>query len=114
VDWSDPESVIDYQLCYARVLAGDRRPFDEQTCRELAIRDVARARNVAALQHHVPIPDHRRSYEVLSSTTAPTLVIHGTADLMFPPRHGEALAAEISGAPLPLLEGAGHGVDQAD
>jgi pimeloyl-ACP methyl ester carboxylesterase len=114
VDWSDPESVIEYQLGYSRVLAGDRRPFDEHACRELVRRDVARTRNVAALQNHGAIPDHRRSYEALSSITAPTLVIHGTADPMFSPRHGEALAAEIPGARLLLLEGAGHGVDQAD
>jgi len=114
VDWSDPESVIEYQVGYSRVLAGNRRPFDEHACRELVRRDVARARNVAALQNHDAIPDHRRSYEALSSITTPTLVIHGTADPMFPPRHGEALAAEISGARLLLLEGAGHGVDRAD
>jgi pimeloyl-ACP methyl ester carboxylesterase len=114
VDWSDPESVIEYQVGYSRVLAGNRRPFDEHARRELVRRDVARARNVAALQNHDAIPDHRRSYEALSSITTPTLVIHGTADPMFPPRHGEALAAEISGARLLLLEGAGHGVDRAD
>ena len=50
----------------------------------------------------------------LSSITAPTLVIHGTADPMFPVAHGEALAREIPGARLLRLEGAGHGVDRAD
>ena len=52
--------------------------------------------------------------EPLSSITVPTLVIHGTADPMFPLAHGEALAEEIPGATLLLLEGAGHGVDRAD
>ena len=114
VDWSDPESVIEYQVDYSRMLAGDQRPFDEHSCRELVRRDVERASNIAALQNHDAIPDIERSYEALSSITAPTLVIHGTADPMFPPRHGEALVAEIPGARLLLLEGAGHGVDQAD
>ena len=45
---------------------------------------------------------------------APTLVIHGTADPMFPPEHGYALAAEIPGARRLLLEGAGHGVERHD
>jgi pimeloyl-ACP methyl ester carboxylesterase len=44
----------------------------------------------------------------------PTLVIHGTADPMFPIGHGEALAREIPGAKLLTLEGAGHGVERAD
>jgi pimeloyl-ACP methyl ester carboxylesterase len=113
-DWSDTESVIEYQVGYSRVLAGDRRPFDEHAYRQLIIRDVARARNVAALQNHDAIAEHRRSYEHLSSIAVPTLVIHGTADPMFPLRHGEALAAEIPGARLLVLDGAGHGVDRAD
>jgi len=33
---------------------------------------------------------------------------------MFPPEHGEALAAEIPGASLLLLPAAGHGVERAD
>ena len=48
------------------------------------------------------------------SGVAPTLVIHGTADPMFPLAHGQALASEIPGARLLRLEGAGHGVERAD
>jgi pimeloyl-ACP methyl ester carboxylesterase len=33
---------------------------------------------------------------------------------MFPLEHGEALAEEIPGARLVVLEGAGHGIYQAD
>ena len=44
----------------------------------------------------------------------PALVIHGTADPMFPIAHGQALAEQIPGAKLLPLEGAGHGVDRAD
>jgi pimeloyl-ACP methyl ester carboxylesterase len=35
----------------------------------------------------------------VSSITVPTLVIHGTADPMFPLEHGKALAEEIPTAP---------------
>jgi pimeloyl-ACP methyl ester carboxylesterase len=114
VDWSDPESVIEYLVDYSRVLAGDRRPFDEQARSALVRRDVRRARDISALQNHDVIPDTERSYPDLSSITAPTLVVHGTADPMFPLQHGEALVAEIPGARLLLLHGAGHGVDPAD
>ena len=41
--------------------------------------------------------------------TAPTLVLHGTEDPVFPPAHGEVLADEIPDARLVLLEGVGHG-----
>jgi pimeloyl-ACP methyl ester carboxylesterase len=114
VDWSDSGSVIDYLVGYQRILAGGRRPFDEAAARDLVRRDVERARDFAATQNHDAIPDDGRRREPLSSIRAPTLVIHGTADPMFPIEHGEALAEEIPGARLLPLEGAGHGIDRAD
>jgi pimeloyl-ACP methyl ester carboxylesterase len=113
VDWSDPDSVIDYLVDYSRVLAGERA-FDEVAFRDFVRRDVGRARNLAALQNHDFIPEEERRRDRLSSIAAPTLVIHGSADPMFPLAHGEALAQEIPGAGLLRLEGAGHGVDRAD
>jgi pimeloyl-ACP methyl ester carboxylesterase len=110
VDWSDPDSVIDYLVDYCRVLAGPERPFDEPAYRQFVRRDVERARNFAATQNHDIIPDGERARGPLSSITKPTLVIHGTADPMFPLAHGQALAEEIPGATLLPLERAGHGV----
>jgi pimeloyl-ACP methyl ester carboxylesterase len=114
VDWSNTESVIEYLVGYSRMLAGDQRPFDETAARQLVRRDIERARNIAATQNHDMLPSHDRPQEPLSSITAPTLVIHGTADPMFPLGHGRALAHEIPGARLLALQGAGHGVDRAD
>lgn len=113
-DWSDAESVIDYLVAYSRVLAGGRRPFDEAALRSLVRRDVARARDVAAAQNHDMLAEGEAVTGSLSSIAAPTLVIHGTADPMFPTEHGEALAREVRGARLLRLEGAGHGVERAD
>ncbi len=114
VDWSDAESVVEYLVDYSRVLAGGQRPFDQAAVRELARRDLERARNFVAAQNHAVLSDDERSREPLSSIAAPTLVIHGTADPMFPVEHGEALAEEIAGATLLPLEGAGHGIGRAD
>ena len=114
VDWSNAASTIEYLVDYSRVLAGGRRPFDEAATRELVRRDVERARNFAAAQNHDALADGEPTNEPLSSITAPTLVIHGTADPMFPIEHGLALAEEIPTATLLRLEGAGHGVDRAD
>jgi pimeloyl-ACP methyl ester carboxylesterase len=114
VDRSDAESVIEYLVDYSRMLAGGQRAFDETALRELVRRDVERARNFAAAQNHDAIPDDGASHEALSSISVPTLVIHGTADPMFPLEHGEALVDEIPAARLLPLEGAGHGVDRAD
>jgi pimeloyl-ACP methyl ester carboxylesterase len=114
VDWSDQESVIEYLVDYSRVLAGGERPFDEAAIRKLVRRDVARARNIAASENHGMVADGEVSRKPLSSIAVPTLVIHGTADPMFPAEHGQALAAEIPGARLLTLDGAGHGVERAD
>jgi pimeloyl-ACP methyl ester carboxylesterase len=114
VDWSDSESVVEYLVAYSRVLAGGQRTFDERALRELARRDVERARDFAAARNHDLLRRDERSRKPVSSIAAPTLVIHGTADPMFPIEHGEALADEIPGARLLRLEGAGHGVDRAD
>ena len=114
VDWSERESVIEYLVAYSRVLAGGRRPFDEAAMRELVRRDVKRARDFGAAQNHDLLPEGESATKPLSSVNVPTLVIHGTADPMFPLEHGEALAREILGARLLRLEDAGHGVDRAD
>jgi pimeloyl-ACP methyl ester carboxylesterase len=114
VDWADQESVIEYLLSYERMLAGGVRPFDEPAWRELVRRDVERARDIAASQNHTMIPEGDVPSGPISSIAVPTLVIHGTADPMFPLEHGQALADEIPGARLLTLDGAGHGVDRAD
>jgi pimeloyl-ACP methyl ester carboxylesterase len=114
VDWSDSESVIEYLVGYWRLLSGAERPFDEAAFRALVSRDVRRARDFRAAQNHDLLRDDGRSREPLSSISSPTLVIHGTADPMFPIGHGEALAEEIPDARLLRLEGAGHGVYRAD
>ena len=114
LDWSDATSVSEYLVAYARVLAGGQRPFDAPAARALVRRDLERARNFAAAQNHEVLADDGRRHQPLSSIAAPTLVIHGTADPMFPLAHGQALAEAIPAAGLLTLEGAGHGVDRSD
>ena len=113
VDWSDTDSVIDYLVDYSRVLAGGRRPFAEAAVRDLVRRDVDRAQLHGDTEPRRN-PGGRSSTQPLSSIGAPTLVIHGTADPMFPIEHGEALAEAVPGASLLPLEGVGHGIDRAD
>jgi pimeloyl-ACP methyl ester carboxylesterase len=114
VDWSDRDSVVDYVVGYARVLAGDRRSFDEPQMRDLVRGDIARARDFAARRNRDLLSEGESPSAPLSSITAPTLVIHGTQDPMFPVEHGQALAHEIPDTRLLTLDGAGHGIDPAD
>jgi pimeloyl-ACP methyl ester carboxylesterase len=114
IDWTDRDSIIDYMAGYVRVLAGEEREFDEAPVRELVREEIERARDYAAVQNHDAIPESGREYPPASSIAVPTLVVHGTADPMFPVAHGEALADAIPGARLLRLEGAGHGVFRDD
>lgn len=114
VDWSDPGSILEYMVGYQRVLSGVERPFDEAATRELVRRDIERARDYPAIQNHDLLAGDAGADAPVSAIAAPTLVVHGTADPMFPPEHGTALAAEIPGARLVTLDGAGHGVYRED
>jgi pimeloyl-ACP methyl ester carboxylesterase len=114
VDWSDAGSVVEYLVGYARLLAGGARSFDETATRELIRRDVERAHDIAASENHGLAAEGELPREPLSEIAVPALVIHGTDDPLFPLAHGEALAREIPGARLLMLEAAGHGVERAD
>lgn len=107
--------MTEYLTGYSRVLSGGLRPFDEAGIRDLIRRDVGRARDVAARHNHDLLPDDgRQRTAALSSITVPALIIHGTADPVFPVEHGEALAQEIPDARLLRLKDAGHGVERPD
>jgi pimeloyl-ACP methyl ester carboxylesterase len=82
--------------------------------RDFVRREVTRARDFAAVQNHDVLPQGEVPRKPVSAITAPTLVIHGMADPMYPIERGKALAEEILGARLLRLERAGHGVHRAD
>ncbi|MGW8778194.1 alpha/beta fold hydrolase [Streptomyces sp. NPDC055796] len=114
VDWSDAGSVAEYQVAFARLLAGGRRPFDEAAARRLVRCDIERAHDFSAARNHDLLSEGALPSAPLSAIAVPTLVIHGSADPVFPLPHGEALAERIPGARLLVLEDAGHGVERAD
>lgn len=114
VDWSDEDSVIGYITNFCRMLSGGQRGFDEAQMRDLVRHEVKRARDFAARRNHDLLVPGDQPSGTVSSITAPTLVIHGTADPMFPVEHGEALADDIPAARLLRLEGRGHGIEPAD
>jgi pimeloyl-ACP methyl ester carboxylesterase len=114
VDWSDAKSVIRHVVDDSRALAGSDRRFDLAGTQRLAAQDVERARSFASVQNHGLLSGDEPPRKPPSSIHVPTLVIHGTADPLFPLDHGVALAEEIPNASLVTLEGAGHGLQPAD
>jgi pimeloyl-ACP methyl ester carboxylesterase len=108
-DWSDRASVIDYLLTQERLCTAKSRPVAEEFIRDLAERTLDRAVSIASINNHFAVAaDDSGSGEPVSRITAPTLVVHGTEDPLFPIAHGAALADAIPGARLLTLEQTGH------
>jgi pimeloyl-ACP methyl ester carboxylesterase len=85
-----------------------RRGFDETRVRAIAEQIVDRSIDIAAMGNHARLEPGREPDGCLADITAPTLVVHGTADPLFPLGHGQALAAAIPNAALLALQDVGH------
>jgi pimeloyl-ACP methyl ester carboxylesterase len=115
LDWSDTDAVADLLVRDSRALAGTRHPFDEAGARDLVTRDLERAIDPARLQNHLEVGgDEERWKGRLGEIAVPFLVVHGTADPLFPHPHGAALAAAVPGARLVTIEGGGHELHERD
>ncbi|MGV9301800.1 alpha/beta fold hydrolase [Nonomuraea sp. NPDC003727] len=106
-DWSDRDAVIAYFLAAEHAFSGTI-PVDEDRIRRVAGRAFDRSPVPAAASNHWTIEGGEPIRPRLGEITAPTLVLHGTDDPLFPYGHAEALAREIPGASLIPLPGMGH------
>lgn len=106
-DWSDREAAIAYLLEAERPYAGGRG-LDEAALREVIGLAYDRTPSPASANNHFMVDGTSFAHERLAEIAVPTLVVHGSDDPMFPPAHGEALAAAIPGAELLVLDGLGH------
>lgn len=105
----DEASFLDHGVAFARRIAGTAHPFDEEACSALLREEVRRGRAPGGFGRQlaaVSVAGDRRAS--LAAITAPTLVVHGTKDPLFPPACGEDTAASIPGAEMMLIPGMGH------
>jgi pimeloyl-ACP methyl ester carboxylesterase len=114
VDWTNRETLAELLVADARALAGSAHPFDEDATRDFVRRDLARSDSTASLQNHPLVRSAGGALPPLAELAPPLLVIHGAADPLFPPAHGEALAAAVPGARLVAIDGGGHELHEAD
>jgi pimeloyl-ACP methyl ester carboxylesterase len=113
VDWTDRAEVIGYLVAECRALAGSGRAFDEAAVADFAGRDFDRARNFASAPNHTKLKGG--AFEArLQDLRMPLLVIHGTADPLFPIGHGAAFLKADRGARLVRIEGGGHELHFSD
>jgi len=105
-----PAPGVESDVALFRVLNGPVRPFDEPAARAMLELALSRAADpAAAANHHRAVWVHDPGLLApLSSVTAPTSIVHGEVDPVYPPGHGAALAAAIPGAVLHVVPGMGH------
>jgi pimeloyl-ACP methyl ester carboxylesterase len=101
---------VESDIALFRVFNGPVRPFDEPAARAMLELALSRASDpAAAANHHRAVwLDDPSLLAPLSSITAPTSIVHGDQDPVYPLGHGEALAAAIPGAVLHVVPGMGH------
>jgi pimeloyl-ACP methyl ester carboxylesterase len=105
-DWSERDAVVRYLVELERPYGGDT--FDEELMTRIAENAVDHGDDIAAqLSQPFEAAPGRLVRDHLGEIGA-TVVVHGSADPMFPLEHGRALAAAIPGARLLALDGFGH------
>ncbi len=109
---ADEEGQIAWLVDLDEYLCGSLYPLDPERQRALAEAEVATGW-APDTGHGVAVHASPARLERLAEISTPTLVVHGSADPVFPPAHGRALAAGIDGAVLVEVEGLGHEVPDA-
>jgi pimeloyl-ACP methyl ester carboxylesterase len=113
-DWSQRDAVVDHILGMLRIFSAGSGHLDESTLRGQLAAELDRTANVASSQiNHFVMDVGRSPRDRLAEIDAPTLVIHGANDPVFPLGHALALQQEIRGARLLVLERTGHEVPRA-
>ncbi|MGO6710893.1 alpha/beta fold hydrolase [Rhizobium leguminosarum] len=114
VDWTDNAQVIEFLLKDTQMIAGSAHLYDGRQARAFVERDVKRAKNFVSATNHFMLKGGQALKGKLAELAAPLLVIHGTADPIYPVEHGELLARTVKGAKLIRIEGGGHEIHLQD
>jgi pimeloyl-ACP methyl ester carboxylesterase len=110
-DFSDRAAVLDHFVALLRIFSAGSAEFDaaEPALREALDSEFDRTTNLASSQvNHFVMEIGTPIRDRLGEIAAPTLVIHGENDPIFPLGHGRALSLEIPGATLLVLKNTGH------
>lgn len=106
---SDREGYIAHTAAMWRALWSKGFPFEEERARRYIEESFDRCYYpLGAAHHNMAAADAGDRRAELAKLNIPALVIHGTADPMFPVEAGLDTADVIPGAELLLIEGMGH------
>ena len=103
------EAHIKHSVNFFMHLGGSKYPIDEQEIRRVIEQSYDRCFCPQGTKRQgEAIMASGSRVQALRSITAPTLVIHGSEDPIFPVEHARATAEAIPGAELLVVEGMGH------
>ncbi len=108
----EPDAQVDWMVELAGLMKGSLYPFDPAVETALARAELETGW-AAETGHGVAVYSSPSRLDRLGEITAPTLVVHGTVDPVFPIDHGRALAEGIGGAVYIEVDGLGHEVPDA-
>lgn len=113
-DPHDAESVIEHLVKTFGVIGSPGYPTPREEMRQRIGRSVRRAYDPAGVTRQlVAVIASGDRRQLLSTITAPTLVIHGAADPLVPLAAGRDTAQHIPGARLEVIDGMGHDFPEA-
>src|SRR5690606_17687309 len=107
VDWTKEDDVVNY-LREGAALMGGRKPFDKERSEKLIRAEYNRANNYLSMFNHAALQGGEAYYNRLNEIKHPTLIIHGTDDLIWHFKHAGVLLDKINDSKLIQLEGTGH------
>lgn len=107
VDWTNEDSVVKYLINGAALVSG-RKQFDQKRGERLIRAEFNRANNYPSMFNHAALDGGEEYWNRLNEIKQPTLIIHGTEDLICHFKHSGVLLDKIKGSKLITLEGTGH------
>lgn len=107
----DEAAYLAHGEAFARRIAGTGFQFDEAAQRAVLRAELVRTQGPGGMMRQIAAIAATGSLRpVLSRVAVPTLVVHGSDDVLIPPGCGRDTADHIEGAEFRLVEGMGHDV----
>lgn len=113
VNWADETAVVQY-LVEGFALMSGRKPFNRKRSENTVREEFQRAVNYISMFNHASLQGGEAYYGLIHEINQPTLLIHGTDDLIWSFKHTAVMLREFKDAKLITLEGTGHELNEAD
>jgi pimeloyl-ACP methyl ester carboxylesterase len=114
VDWSNRAQATAFIASEARVIASTAHAHDAVKTLAFIERDHDRSGGYLSATNHFMLEGGETLKGKLPGLEAPLVVIHGTADPIFPVVHGKAIADAVPGSTYLAVAGGGHELHEDD